>query len=89
VAWFSTDIPVPVGPEYQGQLPGAVLELDIANGQTVYQAIEVSPKVTASKIKAPKDGKKVTAAEFTQERDKLFEEMRKNMPGGGMQIRMQ
>ena len=30
VAWFTNDIPVPVGPEYQGQLPGAVLELDIS-----------------------------------------------------------
>jgi GLPGLI family protein len=90
VAWFTTDIPVPVGPEYQGQLPGAVLELDISNGQTVYKALEISPKGTASKIKAPKDGKKVTAAEFTKEREKLMEEMRSRMPNGGnMQIRMQ
>jgi GLPGLI family protein len=89
MAWFTTDIPVPVGPEYQGQLPGAVLELDIANGQTVYKALEISPKVTASKIKAPKEGKKVTAAEFTKERDKLMEEMRSRMSGGNMQIRMQ
>ena len=90
IAWFTTDIPVPVGPEYQGQLPGAVLELDIANGQTVYKALEISAKVTTSKIKAPKEGKKVTADEFTKEREKLLEKMRKNMPNGGnMQIRMQ
>lgn len=87
VAWFTTDIPVSGGPaSYQGQLPGVILELDENNGQTVYKAIEVSRKVSLNKIKEPRDGKKMTAAEFTKERDKIMEEMRKNMPGG-MQIR--
>jgi len=86
--WYTTDIPVAVGPEFVGQLPGAILEVEYAKGMTSYKAIEISPKVNASKIKAPKDGKKLTAAEFSKERDKLMEEMRKNMPaGGGMQIR--
>ena len=90
VAWYTTDIPVSVGPEYQGQLPGAVLELDFGNGQTLYKAIEYTPKVSTSKIKAPREGKKVTAAEFIKEREKLMEEMQKNMPpGSGMRIRMQ
>ena len=88
VAWFTTDIQAPVGPVYQGQLPGAILELDIANGQSVYKAIEVSPKVNTSKIKAPKDGKKLTAAQFETEREKLMEEMRSNM-GNGNRIRIQ
>jgi GLPGLI family protein len=87
VAWFTTDVPVPIGPAgYQGQLPGLILELDEGNGQTVYKAIEVSPKVNTSKIKEPKDGKKLTAAQFDKEREKVMEEMRKNMPSG-MQIR--
>ena len=84
VAWFTTEVPVPAGPEYGGQLPGLILELDIANGQTVYKAIEVSPKVNTAKIREPKEGKKVTAAEFTKERDKLMEEMRKNAPSGNV-----
>jgi GLPGLI family protein len=90
IAWFTTDIPVPVGPEMQGQLPGAILELEINKGQTVYKAVEVSPKINLNKIKEPKDGKKVTAAEFTKEREKLMEEMRKNMPnrGNGNTIRI-
>lgn len=85
IAWFTTDIPVPVGPgaDMQGQLPGAILELDINKGQTVFKALEVSSKVNTGKIREPKDGKKVTAAEFTKEREKLMEEMRRNMPGGG------
>ena len=89
IAWFTTDIPVPAGPgSYQGQLPGLILELDENKGQTVFKAIEVSPKVSVSKIKEPKDGKKLTAAEFAKEREKILEEMRKNAPGG-MQFRIQ
>ena len=83
VAWFTTDIPVSVGPEFQGQLPGAILELDIANGQTIYRAIELSPKVSINKIKEPKEGKKLTEAQFAQEREKMMEEMRRNRPAGG------
>jgi GLPGLI family protein len=81
VAWFAPAIPVPAGPDYQGQLPGLILEIDINNGRTVYKAIELSPKVEVNNIKEPKGGKKVTQEEFTVERDKALEEMQKN--GGG------
>jgi GLPGLI family protein len=87
IAWYTTDVPVPAGPAYTGQLPGLILELDVNNGQSITRAIEFSPKVAANKIKEPKDGKKLTAAEFTKEREKLLEEMRKNMPAGNV-IRM-
>jgi GLPGLI family protein len=83
IAWFTTDIPVPVGPEMQGQLPGAILELEYNKGQTIYKALEISPQVNITKIKEPKDGKKVTTAEFSKEREKLMEEMRRNMPNRG------
>lgn len=81
-AWIAMDIPVPAGPEFQGQLPGLILELNINNGQIVYNAVEISPKVNPSTIKEPKGGKRITAAEFNKERDKSFEEMQRNMPGG-------
>lgn len=88
IAWFTTDVPVAVGPAvYQGQLPGLILELDENNGRTIFKAVELSPKVSASKIKEPKDGKKLTAADFDKEREKVMEEMRKNMPNGQMRIR--
>ncbi|HEY0065872.1 MAG TPA: GLPGLI family protein [Flavisolibacter sp.] len=82
-AWFTTDIPVPAGPgaEYQGQLPGLILEVDVNNGRNVIKAIEVNAKVNAKQIKEPKDGKKLTAAEFIKERDRLMEEMMQNMRG--------
>ena len=88
VAWYTTDIPVPTGPNYTGQLPGLILELDMNNGQSITKAIEFSPKVSANKIKEPNDGKKLTAAEFALERDKMMEEMRKNM-GPNERVRMQ
>ncbi|RYF86663.1 MAG: GLPGLI family protein, partial [Chitinophagaceae bacterium] len=88
VAWYTTDVPVPAGPNYAGQLPGLILELDVNNGQNVIKAIEFSPKASANKIKEPNDGKKLTAAEFAVERDKIMEEMRKNMPSRNV-FRMQ
>jgi GLPGLI family protein len=88
VAWYTSEVPVPTGPNYQGQLPGLILELDVNKGQTVTKAIEFAPKVAGNKIKEPKDGKRMTAAEFSKERDKMMEEMRRNMPGGNV-FRMQ
>lgn len=85
-AWFTSDIPVAVGPEVQGQLPGAILEITLDNGRTVYQAIDISPKVNLKVLKEPTKGKKVTQQEFTVERNKLLEEMQKNN-GGMMKFR--
>jgi GLPGLI family protein len=87
-AWFTTEIPVPAGPEFGGQLPGLILELEMNNGRMVYKAVEISPKVSVSNIKEPKGGKKMTAEEFTKERDKVMEEMRRNMPAGGRRVIM-
>jgi GLPGLI family protein len=87
-AWYTTDVPVPAGPNYAGQLPGLILELDVNNGQSVTKAIEFSPKVAANKIKEPNSGKRLSSAEFTVEREKIMEEMRKNMPAGA-RFRMQ
>lgn len=82
-AWFTTAIPVAAGPgDYQG-LPGLILELDLNRGRAVYKAVEVSRKVAVSSIRAPRNGKKLTAAEYAIERDRLMEEMRKNMPANG------
>lgn len=83
--WFAQDIPVPAGPEFQGQLPGLILELNLNNGRVIYQALEISSKVSLAAIKEPK-GKRISSAQFEKEREKEMEEMRKNMPPG-MQIR--
>ncbi len=83
VAWFTTDIPVPAGPEVQGQLPGLILALDMNDGRMVYKAIEVSPRADLASIKEPTKGKKVTPDEFTSERNKMMDEMQRNMQGNG------
>jgi GLPGLI family protein len=86
VAWFTNEISGSFGPEmYQGQLPGAILEMDVNNGKSTFKAIEVSPKIDLAKIKEPSKGKKVTPEEFAKEREKLFNEMQQN--GGNFQIR--
>jgi GLPGLI family protein len=84
VAWFASDIPVTTGPgEFQGQLPGAILEMDISNGRQVYKATGISEKADVSLIKEPTGKKRLTPDEFKKERDKMMDEMQKNMQGGG------
>jgi GLPGLI family protein len=84
--WFTLSIPVPAGPEYEGQLPGLILGIDINNGRTVYKAVEVSPQADLTAIKQPSKGKKVTMEEFDKERDKMMEEMQRNNTGRGTMI---
>jgi len=85
-AWFTADIPVPAGPEMQGQLPGLILALDMNNGRMAYKAVDISPKADLALIKEPAKGKKVTPAEFTEERNKMMDEMQKNNQGGDTRI---
>jgi GLPGLI family protein len=89
-AWFTPQIPVAAGPaEYQGQLPGLILELDIQNGRQTFKATSVSDKADLAIIKEPTGKKHYTADEFKKERDKMLEEMQKNNQGGNRVIRMQ
>jgi GLPGLI family protein len=87
IAWFTNEIPGSFGPEmYQGQLPGAILEMDVNNGKSTFKALEVSPKTDVAKIKEPSKGKKVTPEEFVKEREKLMNDMQMN-GGGNINIR--
>lgn len=89
VAWFTSDIPVSAGPaEYQGQLPGLILEMDINNGKQTIHALEISPKADIASIKEPQGKKHYTPEEFNKERDKMMEEMQRNNQGGNRVIRM-
>ncbi len=83
VAWFATDIPVSAGPaEFQGQLPGLVLEMDIKEGTQIYKATAIADAVKADEIKEPTGKKRYTAEEFRAEREKMLKEMEQNNPGG-------
>lgn len=89
VAWFTPDIPVAIGPaEYQGQLPGLILEADINNGRQLFRATEISPKADIAALKEPKNGKKVTRDEFRKETQRMMDEMQRNNQGGGRTIRI-
>lgn len=86
IAWFATDIPVSAGPsDYQGQLPGLVLEVDA--GRQTYKATAISEKADLAAIKEPTGKKRYTAEEFRIEREKMMEEMQKNN-GGRRTIRI-
>lgn len=88
-AWFAADIPVSAGPaEYQGQLPGLILALDVNNGRQVYKAVEIIEKADIASIKAPTGKKHYTNEEFRKERDKMMKEMQENNAGGNRQIRI-
>lgn len=82
VAWFADEILSPVGPESYGQLPGVILQLDVDNGATVYNATEIKKTVDMKELKEPKKGKTVTRQEFT----KMMTEMMSNMGNGGFRI---
>jgi GLPGLI family protein len=89
VAWFTTEIPVPAGPEVQGQLPGLILALEMNDGRMIYKALEIMPKADLATIKEPTKGKKVTRGEFLKEREKMMLEMQKNNQGGNRVVRVQ
>jgi GLPGLI family protein len=88
IAWFASDIPVSAGPsEFQGQLPGLILEMDIANGRQTFKALAIEPKADMAAIKEPSGKKRYTQAEFRQEREKMMQEMQRNGGGPGRVIR--
>ena len=89
IAWFATDIPVAAGPaEYQGQLPGLILEMDVNNGRQTFKALTISSKADLALIKEPTGKKHYTPEEFRKERDKMMNEMQRNNGGGTRQIRI-
>jgi GLPGLI family protein len=88
VAWFTTDIPVSAGPgEYQGQLPGLILAMDVHDGRQVFIALEVSEKADLASIKEPSGKKHYTPDEFKKETGKMMEDMQKNNQGGNRVFR--
>lgn len=78
VAWFTPTIPIPSGPGEYLNLPGLVLAVDLDNGRRTLTAKSIEPlEVDAKMIARPKEGKKITDAEFK----KIVEEKMKEMGG--------
>lgn len=74
--WFTPSITVQSGPAKFCNLPGLVLEVNIKDGEQVYlaQSINFDP-LDKNRLKKPKEGKKVSLAEF----DKIVAEKMKEM----------
>jgi GLPGLI family protein len=89
VAWFTSSIPVSTGPgEFQGQLPGLILEMDVKDGTQTFKAISIAEKTDLSVIKEPTGKKHYTPEEFKKEREKMMKEMEQNNQGGNRRIIM-
>jgi GLPGLI family protein len=71
VAWYCEDIPVPIGPDKFGGLPGAILKIDMDNGFSVYTAVNQNPAVDSKALKAP-SGKFITRAAFEKKMDEVL-----------------
>lgn len=83
-AWFTSQIPVGMGPGEFADLPGMILELSMANGDRTVVADKVELKALDAKaIEKPAKGKKVTRQEFTKIRDEKMKEMGATPGGGG------
>ncbi|MDX2287037.1 MAG: GLPGLI family protein [Bacteroidia bacterium] len=83
-AWFTTEIPVPIGPEGFGQLPGLILEVDLNQGERVIKAREIKTKAPDKALLAPpSEGKTVTREEFRAMVDQKMKEMQSEMGGNG------
>jgi GLPGLI family protein len=71
VAWYCEDIPVPVGPERYGGLPGAILKLDMDNGGFLFTATRLTATADPKEMKLP-SGKMITRAAFEKKMDEIL-----------------
>ena len=82
-AWFTPEIPLPLGPgEFYG-LPGAIihLSLDTEGAPITYAAVEIETGDFSDEIKVPTKGKKVTPEEYEKIVRERMEEMEAMMGG--------
>jgi GLPGLI family protein len=73
--WFTSSIPVSSGPAGYGGLPGMIIQVDINNGKRVITATRIDPLTNPEVLVKPKEGKKVTTAEYKKIVDDKMKEM--------------
>jgi len=78
VAWFTSQIPVQVGPSSYHGLPGAILMVSVDDGKIEFKANKVEfEKLEEDAILKPTKGKKVSAEEYEKiQKDKDAEMMK-------------
>ena len=83
-AWFTTELPPFLGPERYVSLPGAVLAVDINNGERVWVARTIALEgFDESKLVKPTRGQKLTRDEFNE----MMREQMERMNRQGRQFR--
>ena len=84
-AWFTTEIPVSMGPgEYAG-LPGMILAVELNENERITVATDISfDALDEETISPPTKGKKVSKEEFEKIRDEKLKEM--NAQKGGRNV---
>jgi len=86
-AWFTPQIPVSVGPQEYGNLPGLILQLSLNDGEQVITATKVELTTPDKKeLVVPKKGRLVTRAEFDQIVKEKMKEMQEMYGGKGKKV---
>ena len=86
-AWFAPAIPVPTGPAGYAGLPGIVLMVDIDNGKRTITATSVDPAFNSTDMLIkPKEGKRVTEAEYKKIVEEKMKEMGTEAGEGGAHV---
>ena len=85
VAWYTDKLRPLLGPEIYTTLPGAVVQVDINDGERVITAIKIEPRtLKKSELKIPSGGTKITEKEFRKMMDEQMQRMGRE---GGVMIR--
>ena len=85
VAWYTDKLRPFLGPEIYTTLPGAVVQVDINDGERVITAIKIEPRaLKKSELKIPSGGTKITEKEFRKMMDEQMQRMGRE---GGVMIR--
>lgn len=82
--WFTPNIPISSGPAGLGNLPGLILKAVFDDGKRIIIAQNISVEaIDSAEINAPKNGKKVSRAEFNQIVEEKTKEMEAEFGGSG------
>lgn len=86
-AWFTSKIPVEVGPSNFHGLPGAILSVRVKDGEYEIVATKVRlEKIDQTTVVAPTKGKEVNAAQFKEIMEDKQKEMMEEYGGDGNMI---
>lgn len=86
-AWFAPEIPVSTGPHSYNGLPGAILMVDVDEGQRQIVAKEVKfETIDEALLVEPSKGKKVNREEFKKIEEEKMAEQKAIHGGSGVKM---